>query len=186
MGPATLSAAHFVPLNDGQRLLTTIADMSCIGQRDQMTPFNYFLPEAASETDLFDWSPILPSPVRILQTNLFGDAFVLVDDGTVHMLERASHSAQLIASSEEEFWKEVEDDLQGWQLRRLVDECRLAGKILKDGQCYAFTTLPIFGGDYVVENIWVVSWEEWFLLTADIFTQIKDLPDGTTVRLQVV
>ena len=151
-----------------------------------MNPSNYFLPEQANEADLSCWSPILPSPVRVLQTNLFGDAFVVADDGTVHMLERASHSAQLIAWSEEEFWREIEDDSQGWQLRRLADECRLAGKILADGQCYSFTTLPVLGGDYTVENVWIIRWEEWFSFTAEIFQQIRDLPDGATVRLDVV
>lgn len=151
-----------------------------------MDPSNYFLPEQASEADLSCWSPILPTPVRVLQTNLFGDAFVLVGDGTVHMLERASHSARRIASSEDEFCREIQDDSHGWQLRRLAVECRLAGKVLADGECYAFTTLPVLGGGYTVENVWITRWEEWFSFTADVFEQIKDLPDGTTVRLNVV
>lgn len=151
-----------------------------------MDPFDYFLPEPANEADLSCWSPILPTPVRILQTNLFGDAFVLVGDGTVHMLERASHSAQRIASSEEEFGREIEDDAHGWQLRRLADQCRSAGKVLADGECYAFTTLPILGGEYTVQNIWITRWQEWFSFTADLFQQIKDLPDGATVRLNVI
>jgi hypothetical protein len=152
-----------------------------------MDPSNYFLPEEANEVDLSCWSPILPNPVRVLQTNLFGDAFVLVDDGTVHMLERASHSAQRIASSEEEFYRDVEADEDDWQLRRLADQCRLDGKILADGECYAFTTPPVFrSGEYTVENIWVTQWQEWFSLTADLFQRIKDLPDGTTVRFNII
>lgn len=151
-----------------------------------MNPFNYFLPEQANEADLSCWSPILPNPVRVLQTNLFGDAFVLVGDGTVHMLERASHAAQRIASSEEEYRREIEDDPHGWQLRHLADQCRVAGKILGDGECYAFTTLPILGGEYTVSNIWITHWQEWFSFTADLFQQIKDLPDGATVRLNVI
>ena len=151
-----------------------------------MDPSNYFLPAQANEADLFCWSPILPTPVRAIQTNLFGDAFVLVRDGTVHMLERASHSARRIAVSEEEFCREIQDDTHDWQLRRLADECRLAGKVLADGECYAFTTLPVLGGGYTVENVWIARWEEWFSFTADVFQQIKDLPDGATVRLNVV
>jgi hypothetical protein len=151
-----------------------------------MNPPNYFLPAQANEADLSCWSPILPNPVRVLQTNLFGDAFVLVSDGTVHVLERASHAAQRIASSEEEFCRQIEDDAHGWQLRRLADHCRLAGKILSDGECYAFTTLPILGGEYTVANIWITHWQEWFSFTADLFQQVKDLPDGATVRLNVI
>ena len=151
-----------------------------------MGPSEYFLPQQASEADLSCWSSILPTPVRVLQTNLFGDAFVLVRDGTVHMLERACHSAQRIALSEEEFWREIEDDARGWQLRRLADRCRLSGKILADGECYAFATLPVLGGEYTVQNIQITQWREWFAYTSDMFQQIKDFPDGTTVRLIVV
>jgi len=151
-----------------------------------MDPSDYFLPEHASEADLSCWSSILPGHVRVLQTNLFGDSFVLVRDGTVHMLERASHSARRITSCEEEFCREIQDDPHGWQLRRLADECRLAGKVLADGECYGFTTLPVLGGGYTVANIRIARWEEWFSFTADAFQQIKDLPDGATVRLNVV
>jgi hypothetical protein len=42
--------------------------------------------------------------------------------------------------------------------RRVPAGWQRAGKVLADGQCYAFTTLPIFGGDYSVENVWVAPW----------------------------
>jgi hypothetical protein len=54
------------------------------------------------------------------------------------------------------------------------------------GQCYAFNTPPILGGDYTEANVWVAQWKEWFSFTADLFRQIKDLPDGSTVSLKVV
>jgi hypothetical protein len=116
----------------------------------------------------------------------FGDAFIVGDNGAVHMLERVGCSAEQIATSEEEFWREVRDDPHGWQLRPLADECRRAGKVLADGQCYAFTTPPVLGGDYTVENVWVAPWREWFSLTADLFQQIKGIPDGATVSFKVV
>ncbi|MEO5773343.1 MAG: T6SS immunity protein Tdi1 domain-containing protein [Sphingomicrobium sp.] len=151
-----------------------------------MNSSDYFLPERANQADLSLWSPILPSETRVLRTNLFGDAFVLVGGGAVHMLERAAHSAERIALSEQAFWREVGDDTHGWQLRGLADQCRRAGKILADGQCYAFTKLPVLGGDYTVENVRVASWEDWFSFTADLFQQIKDLPDEAAVRLKIV
>jgi len=145
----------------------------------------YFLPNAANETDLSAWLPLFPAPARVLRTNLFGDAFVLTEDGAIHMLERAACAAQCVTSSEEEFWRELEGDRQGWLLRRLADACRNEGKELGDGQCYAFSTLPVLGGDYVAENVWVAHWNEWFAFTADVFRQIKDLPDGARVTLKI-
>ena len=151
-----------------------------------MRAAEYFLPKSADEADLSAWSPILPTVARVLRTNLFADVFVVDDEGSVHMLERAGCAAERIASSEEEFWRRVEEDEQGWQLRPLADSCRRVGKILNDGHCYAFTTLPVFGGDYTAENVWVAPLEEWFSFTADLFQQIKDLPDGSTVTLKVI
>jgi hypothetical protein len=151
-----------------------------------VSPTNYFLPEAADRADLGAWSSILPTTARVLRTNLFGDSFVIDGIGGVHILERAACSAERIAASEQEFWRTVENDPQGWQLRPLADACRHAGKILADGQCYAFTRPPVLGGDYSVENVWVAPWREWFSFTADLFRQIKDLPEGATVTLKVV
>ena len=151
-----------------------------------MNTYDYFLPKAADDADLSAWSPILPRVARVLRTNLFADVFVVDDRGAVYMLERAACSAQQIASSEEEFWRQAHDDADGWQLRPLADECHRAGKLLADEQCYAFTTPLVLGGKYDAENVWVAEWKEWFSFTADLFQQIKDLPDGATVSLKVV
>ncbi len=150
-----------------------------------MKAIDYFLPSTADKADLTAWLPILPGRARILRSNLFADAFVVDSGGAVHMLERAACTAERIASSEEEFWRQVEDDAHGWQLRALVDACRHAGKVLGDDQCYAFTTLPALGGDYTVGNVWVAPWHNWLAFTADMFQQIKDLPDGARVRLKI-
>jgi hypothetical protein len=45
--------------------------------------------------------------------------------------------------------------------------------------------MPLLGGDYAVENVYVSSWAEWFALTADIHAQTKDLPEGAQVRINV-
>ena len=145
----------------------------------------YFLPQAANEGDLSVWSDILPDAARVVRTNLFGDAFLIDEAGAVHMLERAACTLSQIASSEEEFWRKVHDDEEGWQLRPLVDKCREGGKALEDGQCYAFTTPPLLGGDYTAANVRVTSWAEWFAFTAELFQQTKDLPDGTSVQFRV-
>lgn len=150
-----------------------------------MNPGAYLLPELADDYDLSKWFPLVAAGARILCTNLFGDAFFVDSSGAVHMLERGAASVEAIASSEEEFREAIIGDSEGWQLRPLADQCRSAGKILGDGQCYAFKMLPVLGGEYIVENVWVAPWREWFDLTADVYEQIKDVPDGTPVRLNL-
>jgi hypothetical protein len=61
------------------------------------------------------------------------------------MLERGACSVTKIAASKEEFWRDVDEDAEGWQLRALADKCREALKPLDKAHCYAFTTLPVFG-----------------------------------------
>ena len=146
----------------------------------------YFLPRAADLADLGAWTSILPDQPRILRTNLFGDAFIIGADGCVHLLDRAGCRAERIADSEEEFWHRVGNDDRGWLLTELADECHSSGLTLRHGQCYAFTVPPILGGEYTLQNVWVAPWNEWFLVTGDIFAQVKDLPDGATVSFKVV
>lgn len=151
-----------------------------------MSAADYFLPREADEMDLLGWSDILPAEWRVLRTNLFGDAFLVDAAGGVHMLERGAASISQIADCEERFWREVNDDADGWQLRPLVNACRASGKSLRENQCYAFIRPPLLGGEYVADNIWVAAWSEWFSLMADLHQQTKDLPDGATVNFRVV
>jgi len=118
-----------------------------------MSATDYFLPAAADDTDLSAWASILPSQCRVLRTSLFGDPFLLDQAGVVHMLDRGGCSAERIAASEDEFWREVQSDPEGWQLRHLADECRQAGKVLAAEQCDGFKTPPVLGGSYPVENV---------------------------------
>ena len=146
----------------------------------------YFLPRAADQADLSLWASILPENPRILRTNLFGDAFIVDEDGYVHILERSGCFAERIAESEEAFWRRVNNDEQNWLMTQLADDCHSSGLILGEGQCYAFTVPPVLGGEYAPQNVWVAPWNEWFSVTGDLFAQVKDLPDGATVSFKVV
>lgn len=172
-------------LRDGpeELLLSFDGGPNIMGERALADPSEYLLPNDANEDDLSSWQPLVPGGARIIATNLFGDAFFVAPPGGVYMLERGAASLQSIAPSEPGFWKDIVEDAEGWQLRPLVDRCRSGGKILGEGQCYAFAVLPVLGGEYEPDNVWVASWHEWFALTADIYNQIKDVPDGTKVQL---
>ena len=149
-------------------------------------PATYFLPAASHDVDLRPWADMLPEAPRILRVTLFAEIVVADRDGAVHLLEAAAGMIERIAETEEEFWRRIRLDEDGWQLRPLVDRCREAGKLLREGECYAFTTLPLFGGEYVVENVWTCPWREWFAFTGEIHVQTKDLPEGARIRIKVV
>lgn len=106
-------------------------------------------------------------------------------NGEVHLLDRGGCTVERIAASAESFWARIPEDKAGWQLRILADNCRKTGKVLAADQCYAFITLPVLGGEYTVDNVWVATCREWFSLTADMFKQIEKLPDGAAVSLKI-
>ncbi len=145
-----------------------------------------FLADEITATQLNAWADLLPVPCRVLGANLFGDVFLADAAGAIHMLEVSAASIGEIAASEDEFHQRCVDDSEGWLLRPLVDRCRSAGMVLGPTQCYAFTTLPLFGGEYKVDNIWICTWKEWLSFTATIYAQTKDLPDGSSVAINFV
>ena len=131
-----------------------------------------FLPDEVTTADLGGWADILPARYRVVGANLFADIFLADADGAVHMLEVSAASITKIAASEEEFRQRCIDDEDGWLSRALVDQCRSAGMNPTASQCYAFTMLPLFGGEYKTDNIWMCSWSEWIGFTASIRDQI--------------
>lgn len=145
-----------------------------------------FLAHEITATQLDAWTDLLPVQRRVLGANLFGDVFLADATGAIHMLEISAASIREIAPSEAEFRERCIEDADGWLLRPLVDRCRSAGMVLGPAQCYAFTTLPLFGGEYKVENTWICTWNEWLAFTAAIYSQTKDLPEGSAVAINIV
>jgi len=53
-------------------------------------------------------------------------------------------------------------------------------------ECAGFTTLPILGSSYAAENRYRLPVTEHASLTGDVHRQLRDLPDGTAVRIRIV
>jgi hypothetical protein len=147
--------------------------------------FSDFLSDEVTNADLSGWSDLLPDQSRIIAASLFADLFVIDGAGAIHMLEVSAASIKKIAGSEGEFRQRCVGDSEGWLLKPLAERCRSVGKMPTANQCYAFTTLPLFGGKYDVENIWLCSWVEWLQYTAAVYAQTRNLPDGAKVKVIV-
>jgi hypothetical protein len=144
-----------------------------------------FLTDGVTAADISGWAELLPERPRLVGASLFADFFVMDGDGAIHMLEVSAACIRKIARSEDEFRERCIDDPEGWLLRPLVNRCVSAGKVLTPAQCYAFTRLPLFGGKYEVDNVWICSWSEWIGYTASVYSQTKHLPDGAKVSVSV-
>jgi len=112
---------------------------------------------------------------------------LVLEDGSVHMLDVGAGSLVKVAESREHFACRLdqEDNANDWLLIPLVDELEVAGITLSPGQCYSYREIPVLGGPYSMSNVKVVSLEDHLKALGPIHEKIKDLPDGTFVTFKV-
>jgi len=136
---------------------------------------------------LSGWGRDIPESFTLWLVNRFGDAFLVVDDGSVHMLDAGGGQVSRIADSRDHFAEllDRDDNANNWLMIPLVDECAEALPPLKESQCYGFKVPPMLGGEYVLDNIEPTDLSVHYSILADIHRQTKDLPDGTQVKLVV-
>ena len=63
---------------------------------------------------------------------------------------------------------------------------RAAGLLLQPGKCYGLKIPGVTGGSFEVDNIYIASVAEYISFTGNFHYQIKDIPDGTKVKIKVV
>jgi hypothetical protein len=136
---------------------------------------------------LRDWSWLLPATLTVWIMNRFGDLFVVLEDGAVHMLDVGGGTFAKVADSRGDFAKKLDegDNANQWLMIPLIDRLVASGLTLRDGQCYGYKVPPILGGDYTVENACVLPIAEHYGVNASIHKQTKDLPDGTQVVVRL-
>jgi len=132
------------------------------------------------------WSWLLGSSWRPLLFSAIGDVFLQLQTGSVWWLSTATGSLQQVASSESEFAALLAgEQVNEWFLPGLVEALQSAGMNLLPGQCYSYTTLPVFAeGSFSVENMYPLSAKEHFSLTGHVMQQIQSLPDGAKISIK--
>ncbi len=137
---------------------------------------------------LASWSWLLPPKFTLWLVNRFADLFLVLPDGTVHLLDVGVGTLTKLADSRDEFGVKIDEDNNAnqWLMIPLVDEMIANGVVLGPGQCYGFKTLPVLAGDYTVENAGPLP--VWDCLSAygSVHEQLQNVPDGSHVVLQVV
>lgn len=133
------------------------------------------------------WSWLLPKTFTLWLVNRFADLFVVLADGSVHMLDVGAGTFDRVAASRDEFCTRIDDPetAAGWLMIPLVDRLVEAGVRLGPGQCYGFKTPPVLGGEYAVKNIGPLALADYLGAYGSLHSQLKDLPDGTQVELKV-
>ena len=136
---------------------------------------------------LFGWEWLLPAEFTVWLMNRYGDLFLILSDGSVHMLDIGIGSLTKMAQSKDEFCQKIdeENNANDWLMIPLVDRLVAAGVLLKPSQCYSLLIPPVLGGDYTTENTVVLPISEHFGVYGSYHEQLRGIPDGTKVVIKV-
>ena len=134
------------------------------------------------------WSWLLPGEVTLWLVNRFADLFLVLPDGAVHMLDVGAGSLTKVAESRDDFCAKIAepDNANHWLMVPLVDKLVAAGIRLQQGECYGFKKPPVLGGQYTVENCGPLPVWDYLGAYGTIHKQLRAVPDGTQVVLDVV
>lgn len=132
-----------------------------------------------------DWQDFLPDSFSVWLINRFGDMFLVLEDGSVSMLDVGGGQVRSLAPTQEAFCQMLDDDATAAELLMipLVDELVQAGITLGARQCYGFKSRPpLLGGEYSRENTEACDIYVHYSLLGQLATQAKDLPEGTKIN----
>jgi hypothetical protein len=137
---------------------------------------------------LSGWSWLLPSEFTLWLVNRFADLFLVLSDGSVHMLDVGVGTLTHIADSRDNFCSRIDEgeNANVWLMIPLVDELVARGITLQPGQCYGFKTPPVLGGNYTIENVAPLPIWDYLAGYGSIHEQLQDVPDGSQVVPNVV
>jgi hypothetical protein len=139
-----------------------------------------------AELLLGDWRWLIGDDKNALLITASGDAFLADPHGNVLWLETGGGELVQVAGSIEDFQTALTDETnqREWLFAPVVAALRMSGKILEPGECYGFRMPAVLGGAYDGDNRVAISAREHFGFTGYLHRQIKDLPDGTQIKLK--
>jgi hypothetical protein len=134
-------------------------------------------------TCLQNWAWLLPQEFTLWIVNRFCDLFIVLQNGSVKMLDVGAGTLEEVAKNRDEFCAKIDegDTANYWLLIPLVDQLTASGITLGPGQCYALRQPTVLGGECVPSNVVVMEVEKYLAGFGSIHNQIKDLPDGSQV-----
>ncbi len=140
------------------------------------------------EKALEEWRWLIGLDAKPLYVTAAGDVILIYDSGHVALLDTGGGYVEVIARSVDAFEQGLSDpeNLADWFAASVVEQLHKQNMYLGPGQCYGYTTLPVFAeGSYGPENRFVLSVKEHLAFTADVHKQIMHMPEGSKIRIKV-
>ena len=134
---------------------------------------------------LVSWRWLLPDAVTVWLVNSFGEPFLVTADGAVHRLDVEGGTLDRLAASRDEFCDRIDAPgvAEEWLHLSDVDRLRANGLTLRRGQCYGFTLPLILKPASGAGRCVPIAVADYVGSRGSLHEQLRDVPDGTTVRL---
>jgi hypothetical protein len=129
--------------------------------------------------------PPLPERFDLLLATRFLDFFIVDPDGSVHWLDTHACGLTRVADTVAAFEAGFEEGYANWLMVDFVRAAVHRGQPLKPGQCYTFRELPVFSGEYAMDNVDVADAHATLAFLGEVFGQLRDVPDGAPVEVRV-
>jgi len=150
---------------------------------------SYLITEPLPGGDVLrEWRWKLGGAPTVVALTRSGDAFVTDANGSILWLDTGAGTLTTVAPTPEALDRLLSDPKEGDRLllTTVIDQDVRANGPFPAGMCLGFTMLPVLGGTYTIENRFRLSALEHFGVTGDMHRQMRDLPDGTKVRIKIV
>jgi len=137
---------------------------------------------------LLTWRWLVPEGLKPVVLTAMGDLFLLDPaTGEIQWLDVASGELTVVASSGEDLQELMseEENAQNWFMPEAVTAMRKAGSVLGDHQVYSLEHPAILGGEFKLDNIMPTDVYVHFNVHGQIHEQVKDLPEGTEISIDV-
>jgi len=140
--------------------------------------------EAIKES--WGWTGI--KPIKIIKENDFGNLIILDKQDNYWRLCPEDLYCEIIANNAKEFEVLLHDEefIIDWNMEIMVNEAKEKYGSLHEGIKFHLAMPGILGGEYNITNIKTAPLLEQIKFSGNLGKQIKELPDGTEVKIKVI
>jgi len=145
------------------------------------------LEEEAILSLLCNWNWLVPNNLKPILVSRIGDMWLIDENGNVFWLNVGVGCLDKVADSETEFMVKLNDDqiANEWFMFELIQELKNTGMKPEGNELFGYILLPIIGGKYIANNFELTTIEKHFSQSGHIHKQLRDLPDGTVVNIEL-
>jgi hypothetical protein len=130
-----------------------------------------------------EWSFTGLEPVRVLDSNEFGNLLVEGADGRIWRICPEELSCEAVAPSHDGL-ADVRAS-EDWKMGALVERATASMGPPGEGRCFCLKVPGVLGGEYELHNMGTIEVGELIAFAGDLAAQLKDVPDGTQIKLEV-